>query len=63
MVRLVVVLLNLVKLQLNVKLNANEKLFFIFEKVKETILDFLHGPVRVLRFYCALIKFMNRPGL
>ena len=32
----------------NVKLNANEKLFFIFEKVKETILDFLHGPVRVL---------------
>ena len=48
MVRLVVVLLNLVKLQLNVKLNANEKLFFIFEKVKETILDFLHGPVRVL---------------
>ena len=40
--------------------NANITIFFTVEEVKETILDFSQGTVRVLQMYFALIQYQNK---
>ena len=39
----------------NANLENNTTIFFIIEKVKETVLDFSNGTVKVLWFYLVLI--------
>ena len=39
----------------NLDLTKTTEIFFIIEEAKETILDFLHGTVRVLSIYFVLM--------